>query len=410
MIDNRLSYRLKIFVLHLFVFSIFFENWKPFDVSFTIVKITGIVYLLLSLSDLKNFSLKQNKNIIMPLFVLWLWLLLRSMFNISGVNTVSWFNFTLLQNIILFWLFINDIIKRPEIVKTLIFSYILGSILLGILLTLGIGVNTDPFYQSNRITFFGANSNSIGNWCATGIVFILGLHVTNIKIKYLYKLTLLSAIPLLISVMLSTGSRGALLSLAIGLLILFSGFRSKLYVKAMYFVVGVFALNYMVEMIENSEIMFKRFALFMEKGDEDRLNIWGNALQIIYDYPIFGIGYTGYENEMNLRFGYYLDTHNIFLYFLVSGGIIALFIYLYFLKNIFSNILRNKVKNTILFPLSLFALYLFTVFKSGGIINDKSTWLLLGFVYGFYYYFSKLNAEKKLKKSTTNLENPLLHR
>ncbi len=410
MIDNRFSYRLKIFVLHLFVFSIFFENWKPFVVNFTIVKILGIVYLLLSLSDLKNFTLKQNKNIILPLFVLWLWLLLRSMFNSTDLNTVSWFNFTLLQNIILLWLFINDVIKKPEIIKTLMFSYILGVILLGVLLTLGIGVNIDPFYQSNRVTFFGANSNSIGNWCATAVVFILGIHVTNIKIKSLYKLIFLSAVPLLISVMLSTGSRGALLSLAISLLILFSGFRSKLYVKAIYFIVGVFAFNYIIEMIDNSIVMSKRFALLMEKGDEDRLNIWGNAIQIIYDNPIFGLGYTGYENEMNLRFGYFLDTHNIFLYFLVSGGIIALFIYFYFLKNIFLNIWLNNIKNTILFPLSLFAVYIFTVFKSGGIINDKSTWLLLGFIYGFYYYFSTLNAVNHFKKKTKDFENPLCHR
>jgi len=332
------------------------------------------------------------------------------MFNSTDLNTVSWFNFTLLQNIILLWLFINDVIKKPEIIKTLMFSYILGVILLGVLLTLGIGVNIDPFYQSNRVTFFGANSNSIGNWCATAVVFILGIHVTNIKIKSLYKLIFLSAVPLLISVMLSTGSRGALLSLAISLLILFSGFRSKLYVKAIYFIVGVFAFNYIIEMIDNSIVMSKRFALLMEKGDEDRLNIWGNAIQIIYDNPIFGLGYTGYENEMNLRFGYFLDTHNIFLYFLVSGGIIALFIYFYFLKNIFLNIWLNNIKNTILFPLSLFAVYIFTVFKSGGIINDKSTWLLLGFIYGFYYYFSTLNAVNHFKKKTKDFENPLCHR
>lgn len=397
MIDNRFSYRLKIFVLHLFMFSIFFENWKPFNVSFTILKIIGILYLLLSLFDLKNFSLKQSKSIILPLIVLWLWLIFRAMYNTSEINTVDVFHFTFLQNIILFWLFVNDIINKPSIVKSLIFSYILGVGLLGVLILLGVGVDTNPFYFSNRITFFGANSNSIGNWSVIGIIFILGIFVTKIHFSILTKFLMLSLIPLLISVILSSGSRGALLSLAIGVLVLFSGFRSKIYLKILYFFIGFISLNYSIDLIENSEVMSKRFALFLESGDDVRLSIWKDALQIIYDNPIFGIGYTGYENEMNLRYGYFLDTHNIFLYFLVSGGLIALFIYLFILKNIFIKILSNNFRNTILLPLSLFVAYLSIVFKSGGIINDKSTWLLLGLIYGLQYYFESVKNENNFK-------------
>lgn len=391
MIDKSFFYRLKIFTLNLFVFSIFFENWKPFDVSFTIVKFIGIIYVLLSLGDLKsNFNLKFNKKIILSLILLWIWLILRSMLNYWEGNSVDAFHFSFLQNILFLWLFTNDIIRNPRILKWLLISYIAGVSILGLLILNGVGIETNAFYESNRITFFGANSNNIGNWCAIGIILILGIIMTKIPINFIYKTLMVLSIPVLTAVIMSTGSRGALLGLGAGVLVLFSGFRSKLYVKILYLVSGFFSLYYLNDFIENSEVMSKRIALFLETGDEARMNIWKDSINIIYDNPFFGLGNTGFESEMLLRYGYFLDTHNIFLYFLVSGGIIALGLYIYMLYNIFLNILKNKIRNTMLLPLALFVIYIIIVFKGGGILNEKSPWLILGLAYVFLAFCQKI--------------------
>lgn len=70
-------------------------------------------------------------------------------------------------------------------------------------------------------------------------------------------------------------------------------------------------------------------------GDATRLYIWDQSVQLIRDHPVFGIGPGQLQTALNERVGdqpvyqqfvrdYALHSHNIFLTFWLSGGLLAL--------------------------------------------------------------------------------------
>lgn len=135
--------------------------------------------------------------------------------------------------------------------------------------------------------------------------------------------------------------------------------------------------------ILESQVMQSRVALTTTEGSlGGREEIWSHALDIFYENPFFGVGTTGYYNEMVQRYGVYMDTHNLFLYFMVTGGVVALFLYLLFLRQLILSAKKNYLhkKDVILYGLLL--IYIFSVIKSGGAINSKLYWILASMVFG----------------------------
>lgn len=68
--------------------------------------------------------------------------------------------------------------------------------------------------------------------------------------------------------------------------------------------------------------------------DGGRLAIWANNLEIFYNNPL-GVGEIGYTLESFEHFGMTSDTHNLFLYMLVTGGFIVFILFIFFYKNFF---------------------------------------------------------------------------
>lgn len=372
----------------LFVFSLPYEYWDPFGVAsfFTVTKFSGLFYFGLSLLDIKNnFRLQAVMRPVLILLSLWLLLLLQGIVNYWHGTTLSVYSFTFLQNIVLFWLISNDLIRNDKLVNKLFLALITGVFLMATLASFGIGLSTETSSElgSSRLRFFGSNPNSVGNLAALALLFTLSIIIDKMKPFEKKGLLLVFTIPSFISVLSLSGSRGALVISFIGIFVLFLFQKISLSRKIIVLFLGSIFVAFTAIKVMESEIMQRRINLTTSEGSlGGREVIWKHALDVFYENPFFGKGNTGYQYEIIQRYGVYMDTHNLFLYFMVTGGIIALLLYVAFLSCLL-NASRNhyKYRNNVLLY-ALLMVYLFSVFKSGGAINSKLYWLIVAIIYG----------------------------
>lgn len=165
-------------------------------------------------------------------------------------------------------------------------------------------------------------------------------------------------------VIILTFSRGAYLSIAFGLIILFLTSNSiRLKIKAIIItIIFVFVLYLIGDKMPFNPINYviSRFAKLFTDGGSGRLEIWSNAINTFLDNPIIGIGINSvreYNHENYMR-GMYI--HNSFLEVLVETGIFGFVVYLSFWVLIIreANNLTKIQKNTKYILVTLLALFL----------------------------------------------------
>lgn len=384
--------------LLLFVFSLPFEYWDPFGIAsfFSVTKMAGFVYAGLAFFTIKDsFDLPIFKHVRI-LLLLWVLLVLLSMFNYIGTNTASVLNFTLFQNIIFYWLIASDLKKGNIQIKTLMLCFVLSIVLMNILLTLGIGLGQEYEEEVSRLTFFGNNPNTVGVLVSLTIVFafyfILNPHKTFGK-KGLF---LVLALPAFINLLLLSASRGALITTGFSVVLMLLMNKTTPFKRIMQVGLLVIAASYFMQKLVESELIYKRMTQFIEEGNTaGRGEIWENVLDISYNRPVLGYGTTGFENEMKKIYGGNKDAHNLFLYILATTGVVGLSLFLYFLYFHLKKSVHNLRHGDVL-KMVLFIFYFTTVVKAGGAINNKLMWFLLAVIIStnFFQTSSKLIPSK----------------
>ena len=144
-----------------FFFSINFEVWDPLNTNglFSIAKLTGYIYLITMLPELFSFiTKKENRAFINPLILYFAILTVVNLFNIDA-SLSNFFNLTIFQNIVLFYILINHEQEDPNIFEKGMLSFAMGSFVLAILYNMGIGVEIS---ENGQVSIFDDNQNSIG--------------------------------------------------------------------------------------------------------------------------------------------------------------------------------------------------------------------------------------------------------
>ena len=208
-------------------------------------------------------------------------------------------------------------------------------------------------YENERIGF--ADINYVGCIMGFGVIMALVSLIYDSKVPILKKAFYIFVIVISIISMLSNASRGSILALGVGVIviILFSHISIRLKIVISLFIVGLLVVLYnnhyldlLLFRIENDEI----------GGGTGRVDIWrdkwaafsssSSMLNIILGY--------GYEGGRRLGGGY--AFHNDFLAFLVEYGIVGLIVLLSFLS---TPLIRSNKENR---PIVLASLaYLITV-------------------------------------------------
>src|SRR5690606_4066641 len=266
-----------------------------------------------------------------------------------------------------------------DVAFSLIFFGI-GAGLLSILYGLGFFGTEAYEIRNDRLNLLGENPNSLSVRVSLGILFLVWGSVENVlNLNRFFRVILLIPVPFMFNLILASGSKGSfLLCIAsIALYILLLKNISK-YVKFGVIISGVVAFLFALSLFFESSL-YERF--LTSDFTSGRSDIWDAAMNIFLENPL-GIGEVGYKVEILRRLGVIIDTHNLFVYLLVTGGIIALILFLYFMTKIFiKNIRRYKYDKNIIFLLIFFSM-VFVMSKTGGVLSYLIMWYFLACING----------------------------
>lgn len=319
-----------------------------------------------------------------------IWIFFGLLLIMNGIHTDSmaeyFFDFTYFQNIVLFWILINHEQSEPGVLEKGMFAFAMGSITLALLYYNGIGIE----YSGGRVSIFGDNQNIIGlRMCISITILILAIIKNNFRMGRV-RFLLLLPIPVMIGLMVETGSRHAVLAFVlvfIAALFLYKTERSLW--KIVSFFIGIASVFLIYQYImQNEVIRIRLFQSVYEGNLSNRDVIWKNMIPLIKSNPIFGVGQSGYATYCQVIYGVYTSPHNVILEILAFTGLTGLMIYFYFLYLIFRRSWRMYRKDGLILPLLLLFIA-FSMIVISHILEVKIGWAIFAFAAGS----SVLNTE-----------------
>lgn len=401
---NSIS-KLNDLLLILFVFALSFEYWDPFGLagSFSVAKMSAVLYFISWLPYVNKIKIKTLEAYLFPLFLYLIAEFFSSAINSRYVTSIDdAFNFKLLQLLCLLLLISSHLIMKPNLINKVVNVFICSVFLMSILSYFGFGLDVDPMENNGRILLFGENPNLVGMKGSFAILMIFYKLFTKKEMRFGIKLLLIVCLIPLFYLLISTGSRGALLAVFLSLALIVYlqkvSIKVKLVLCVLGFIFSVLLFNYINETNENFS---KRINVTLEEGDTGRNEIWDAALLIIEDNLIIGVGKAGAIPVMNEYLGRDKDPHNVYLYVLITSGIVGFSFFMTFIFRLGRDLYKKyKYDKNVLFFV-IFLILLFFMFKSGGFINKTFLWFYFALLIGV--------SQTKSVKEKTILNEDISH-
>jgi O-antigen ligase len=186
-------------------------------------------------------------------------------------------------------------------------------------------VTMGPEWLNGRAYGFFTHPNAMGSFCAVMAVALLSLAGRSAERKMAIQCYVLSTISVI--GLFSSGSRGALMGLAVAVLVLFAISGRKGAIRA---VIGlVIILTVLVVAAQYDLLPLARESGLDEFTTEGRLVVWGAALLLFLQHPLIGAGWLSFH-QMGVMgdtvYGSANHAHNWYLNTLVESGIVGFFI------------------------------------------------------------------------------------
>lgn len=366
------------FALYLFFLSLNFEMFEPLNSEvISLTKLTGIIYFITILPEIKEFLRTDGFGDILALIFTFFALL--TFINLLNVNEVSseFFNFSIFQNIILFWLLVNHVKKDYLILEKGMLYFLYGSFSVALMYFAGFGVS----YIGGRLTMFFENSNTLGIKMTICLIILMVTIVQDRaqlgKIRYL----LLLFVPFMLDFILATGSRVSIIALILSVVVLIILFKTNNFSeKIVASLIGIFGLVMLGYNIIQSDLVRDRLIDSAEKGDlAGRDEIWEIILPLVKEHPIFGVGDTGYAFYTNIAFGHERSPHNVILELLCLTGFVGLSIFLIFLYKVMIKGFQTYKKDGQLLSI-LLAIPILGLILGGQLITRKMGWVIFAYM------------------------------
>lgn len=235
--------------------------------------------------------------------------------------------FSIFQMLVLFWLSYN-VMRDERVVKGFLITFIVAclSLAIGGVFMEGVsgGVRSGDMDEERLVTL-GVDPNTTGATFALGLIAVLGLaygrQASNLKTK------VLSWLPFLIMAgfLVKTGSRGAMVSLVIGIAF-FTVKRGDIKSKIALCLIVVVGVGALIGLTLRSA-SYKRFVDTLDEGSTSgRDVIYNEAAGMINEKPITGWGPVAFRFELANRVGLAgreRDPHNLILKLLLEVGILG---------------------------------------------------------------------------------------
>ncbi|MFW5988206.1 MAG: O-antigen ligase family protein, partial [bacterium] len=265
---------------------------------------------------------------------------------LSGIN--NW-NDEILSNKFLFsalffFIFLNEIKSKRQL-KQILYLLFASSIVASIY-----GLYQYFFLGFNRVKGFSF-SLTFGNMVAVMIIF-LSVYIVWGNFNYKIKSSLVLINISFIANLIFTQSRGAWLGFIGGAFFL-SLVKSK---KVVIFLLLIIIFSFILlptQYINRFKSSFDiSYDLKNNRSNTLRIEMWKTAIEIMKDYPVFGLGYDNYRTPIAdsyktdaINRDRFIHVHNSFLQFGAELGLLGLFSFLYLMLLILKKIFIFYKKN-----------------------------------------------------------------
>ena len=381
------------YLILVFSFTLGLGNYDPIFGKEGTLNLTMIFgFLIIMLSFFSKDFFKEIRKIKKPIFILTGILII---FLISSIlygyanNDKSIFNLKFLICIVLFSVLSYVFLNSSKLCYQSLMVFSISCASLSLFSYFGL-LGSSYEVINGRALLFGENPNSTSTRMALAFLYFFYILIQDPliygKLRYV---GLLAFFPLLMTIVLS-GSRGSLFSLIIGIIMLLMFSKIKKYTKLFLVFLMSISFSFIINYLSVNEINLDRFNSFIDEGNTGgRQEIWSVAMGIFYDYPVFGVGEAGYFNEISHRYSIAIDTHNLFIYLLVCGGILSLLLFTWFMIILFKNVIVNYKKKEVL-PLIFFFFIILLASKTGGVLTYLIMWYLFAIIFAFNKYDGKI--------------------
>lgn len=383
--------KLNNFFLYLYVISIVFESYDFGGLKgvFSVARLSAVFYILSTLpfipSRLRIDKFRGTFHILLIFLFFYTFssfvnqdLLVR--LNLVGVE--HYFSFPLIQNIFLFIIIVNHIASDEKLIKGVVLSFYLGTYLMGILFMLGFGIEIDKEYDvsNQRLSLFGENVNSFGNKALIGYLIGLWMLLQTPFKSLISRISVLFSLPLFYSMIVASGSRGAIIIALISTIFLLYFYKTKSKIKkGLIYVAGfIFIVSFINGVLSSESVLKERILLTIEEkhvGGRDELA--AQVFSYIDEHILFGVS----KSPLQIK-GEYRDPHNILLAILLSTGICGFVPFLLLNINLLKSSLTHYRMTGNVIVLLLFLTITFVSLKTGGIINRKILWFFYALALG----------------------------
>lgn len=289
------------------------------------LKIVALLPLTLSLLDLKRFRIRFSTTLVAQ-FLFWILAIVSLLYSINPDKTFSSVKALSLNLALVFFLGVVEKYNQREL-KFMNMALIAGGWLTILLMSIFSDTSAD-----GRLTLFLGGENQDQNYINGYFIYAFSWHCS----KFLLDKEKLHSIPavFILSIVLLTGSRGALLAFMLVFFVIICVFftNSRHRVRNIIFVALLMVLLLVVfDLIfaQMPESVARRFSwdYIAEKGSMGRIRVWEFLLEHFAQDSIprilFGHGYgtTSLVNTLNGRV-----AHNLYIDNLITLGVIGVFL------------------------------------------------------------------------------------
>lgn len=291
--------------------------------SVTITKILGYLFLGSALL-LPKKSLGSVPKALLYFGIYFLIMILTGL--IQGTPNRDEFSsriFQMAQNLMLFWIAYN-LMREENIARSALLAFGLSASILAILQRSGLTRVVVETRIGDRLTALGENSNTLGANFALAILFLIGISYGFQKATNWQRILVLPLVALMLTGLTGTGSRGALLILIAGFVVLILQGKG-VWQKARNLTLLVCFSSLIFYFVNTSEVYSRRWERTIQTGSlAHREDIFPQAWNMFLESPWTGWGPVTNVYELGNRTGATRrDTHNLFLWVLTEDGLLG---------------------------------------------------------------------------------------
>lgn len=387
---NKIIDKILIFI---FVFFIIFFSYRE---GYTILpKIVGSSLIILF--SIRGFFLKSKIKIPSEYLIVAVWLLFTLITGVFATNfeTFSRMYVTVLQVTIISFVIYNLLtwMDNPQFLYLSVYWATMA-------MTIFVDLNPTAYSIGGRLEGTLGNSNLYGFALLISAMFAINQIFES---RHVFKIFYLATVPFLLHMIIETGSRKAMISVAI-FIIVYTAFKFKyeIFKRPIMAIMSVIILLsagvYMASYMEHTK-QYKRLAEFFEtvetrdinKADEStyyRYMFYKRGLKIVAEHPVFGVGLDNFRNESygltNTRTGTY--AHSNYIELLADTGILGFIIYCSIYFTILIRIARLRIKDITesqkgLYLLATSSIIIYILYDFAMVsYYEKFSWLILTFI------------------------------